>query len=263
VSASPTILDKIVKSTREEVNRRKKSMPVSEVWAGFVETRWERHNFAEALKGPDISVIAEFKRCTPSTGVLRADAPVNEIVQQYEKGGAAAASILTEEEHFWGNLRDLFVARESCHLPLLRKDFIVDTYQLYESAAAGADAVLLIVAALSQKDLYAFMETARTLCLSALVETNNAEEIKRAVDVGAEIIGINNRDLHDFSVSLDRTISLRPHVPAGVAVVSESGIHNRNDLKILTDADVNAALIGEMLMCASSPETALARLITR
>jgi indole-3-glycerol phosphate synthase len=205
-------------------------------------------------------VIAEFKRRTPSAGVLHENATIGDVVGGYEKAGAAAVSILTEGSHFLGNLGDLVVARAACELPLLRKDFIIDLYQIYETAAHGADAILLIAAVLSQEEINASLETARSLGLSAIVEASNEEDARRAIDAGAEIIGINNRNLHDFSVDLQRTISLRPLIPDGIIVVSESGISSEQDLEVLAEAGVDAVLIGEALMRADDPGAELAEL---
>ena len=168
-----------------------------------------------ALTGPGISVIAEFKRRSPSAGTLRERPDVTELVGAYERGGAAAVSILTEGPHFDGSLEDLREARAACALPILRKDFIVDPYQLHEARAAGADAVLLIVAALDQPTLRALHEQARELGLDALVEVHDRAELARANEVGARLIGINNRDLRDFSVDVERTFALLEEVPDG------------------------------------------------
>jgi indole-3-glycerol phosphate synthase len=182
---------------------------------------------------------------------------VREIVQAYERGGAAALSILTEPTHFGGSLDDLREARAASKLPLLRKDFIVDTYQVYESAAAGADALLLIVAALDPPDLRRLHEEALALDLDVLVEVHDEEELERALDVvDADVIGINNRDLTDFTVDVERTYELLSDVPAGKTVVSESGFHSREQLDDLERVGVDAVLIGEGLMRASEVEDA-------
>jgi indole-3-glycerol phosphate synthase len=181
---------------------------------------------------------------------------VTEIVQAYERAGAAALSILTEPAHFGGSLDDLREARAASSLPLLRKDFIVDTYQVYESAAAGADAVLLIVAALDPRDLRRLHEEALALDLDVLVEVHDEPELEVALDVDAEVIGINNRDLADLSVDIERTFELLSDVPAGKSVVSESGYSTRAQLDELDRVGVDAVLIGESLMRATDVEAA-------
>jgi indole-3-glycerol phosphate synthase len=218
--------------------------------------REEPRPFQEALSRPGISLIAEHKRRSPSAGVIREGAEVADVVRAYERGGAAALSILTEPFHFGGSLEDLVAAREATHLPVLRKDFVVDPYQLYESAAAGADAVLLIVAALAPAERGALLRQAGHLDLDVLVEVHDEEELETALDVEAEIIGINNRDLGDFSVDIERTYELLSDVPAGKTVVSESGFSTRDQLDDLDRVGVDAVLIGETLMRADDLEAA-------
>ncbi len=202
-------------------------------------------------------MIAEFKRRSPSAGRLREDADITEIARAYERGGAEALSVLTEGPNFGGSLEDLRAARAACGLPLLRKDFVVDRYQLYEALLAGADAVLLIVAALSVAELGGLRADARGLGLDVLVEAHDAAELHVALDEGADLIGINNRDLRDFSVDVERTFALLEKIPAGVTVVSESGIVDAEQLARLRDAGVAAVLVGESLMRAPRPEEAL------
>jgi len=209
---------------------------------------------------PGVSVIAEHKRRSPSAGTIREGITVHELVCAYERGGAAALSILTEPRHFGGSLEDLREARAATDLPILRKDFVVDHYQLYEAAAAGADAVLLIVAALEPADLRSLHQEARGIDLDVLVEVHDEHELERALDVEAEIIGINNRDLTDFSVDLDRTFELLADVPAGKTVVSESGINSREQVEELERVGIDAVLIGELLMRAPDPEVRLREL---
>ena len=216
------MLDRIVEATRDEVERRREIVPLSQLEAALGE-RPESRPFQEALTRPGISLIAEHKRRSPSAGVIRAGTELVEVVRSFERGGAAALSILTEPFHFDGSLDDLRAARAATHLPVLRKDFIVDPYQLLESAAAGADAILLIVAAL---------------------------------DVEAEVIGINNRDLGDFSVDIERTYELLSDVPTGKTVVAESGFSTREQLDELDRVGVDAVLIGETLMRAPDLEAA-------
>ena len=255
-----TVLDRILAETREAVEQRKRK-PVSR------EPR-ERppgpgRAFRDALAGPGIGVIAEFKRRSPSAGTLR-DAPVLErILTDYEQGGAVAASILTEEANFGGSLDDLREAREACRLPLLRKDFIIDLFQISEASQAGADAILLIVAALSDPQLGSLMGAAATAGLDVLVEVHDGAELERALGLGAEIIGVNNRDLRDFTVDIERTAELMSRIPGEVIVVSESGISSPAQLETLHSAGVHAVLVGETLMRAADPAAALRTLLGR
>jgi indole-3-glycerol phosphate synthase len=249
-------LERIVDSTREDVARRRQAVPLSELEQQAARTREDRP-FSEALTRPGISVIAEHKRRSPSAGEIRQGATVAEIVGAYERGGAAALSILTEERHFGGTLDDLREALSASALPILRKDFVVDPYQVYESAVAGADAILLIVAALDDDDLGLLHREAASLDLDVLVEVHDEEELERALEVvDADVIGINNRDLVDFSVDIERTYELLSDVPAGKTVVSESGFHTREQLDDLERVGVDAVLIGEGLMRAPDVEAA-------
>ena len=255
--AGMSVLERIVEDTRDEVGRRRESVPLARLEAAIAE-RPEGRPFSEALLRPGISLIAEHKRRSPSAGPIREGATVEDIVLAYERGGAAAVSILTEPFHFGGSLDDLRAARAACELPVLRKDFIVDPYQLYESAAAGADAILLIVAALEPDDLYELLREARALDLDALVEVHDERELDVALDVEADVLGINNRDLGDFSVDIERTYDLLADVPAGKTVVSESGFSTREQLDELDRVGVDAVLIGETLMRADDVEDAAA-----
>jgi indole-3-glycerol phosphate synthase len=252
-----TVLERILRSTREELARRKLELPESRLLQRALAVGESDRSFRDALSGPGIAVIAEFKRCSPSAGALRAHADVAEIARAYERGGADALSVLTEGPNFGGSLDDLRLARASCALPALRKDFIVDPYQLYEARLAGADAVLLIVAALSPSELEALHRLARELALAALVEIHDASELGVALDAGAEVLGINNRDLRDFTVEVERTFALLELIPPGVSVVSESGISSPEQLARLERAGVAAVLVGESLMRAPLPEDAL------
>jgi indole-3-glycerol phosphate synthase len=251
------VLDRIVSATLEDVERRRSSTPLSELESAVAQ-RPEGRPFTEALQRPGISLIAEHKRRSPSAGEIRSGATVPEIVDAYERGGATALSVLTEGPHFGGSLDDLREARAASVLPILRKDFLVDPYQVYESAAAGADAVLLIVAAVHADDLAVLNREARALDLDVVVEVHDEPELECALDVvEADVIGINNRDLTDFSVDLDRTFELLSDVPAGKTVVSESGIHTRDQLDELERVGVDAVLVGESLMRASDIEAAV------
>ncbi len=254
------ILEEIVERTCQDVARRRASVPLDRLQAALG-GREEPRPFAEALTHPGIAVIAEHKRSSPSAGVIRAGASVEEVVAAYERGGAVALSILTEEHWFQGSLDDLRSARATTRLPILRKDFIVDPYQVYEAAVAGADAVLLIVAALHPADLSVLLREARDLDLDALVEIHDEEELEVALSADAELLGINNRDLADFSVDLQRTFELLADVPAGKMVVSESGITARDQLEELERVGVDAVLVGETLMRAKDMQAACAELV--
>jgi indole-3-glycerol phosphate synthase len=248
-----SVLDRIVEATREEVDRRRDVVPLSRLEAALQE-RTDSRPFQEALIRPGISLIAEHKRRSPSAGAIREGSELTEIVQAYERGGAAALSVLTEPFHFGGSLEDLRAARGATRLPVLRKDFIVDPYQLYESAAAGADAVLLIVAALEPDVLAELHREARALDLDVLVEVHDEQELQGALEVDADVIGLNNRDLGDFTVDIQRTYELLSDVPAGKTVVSESGFSRREELDDLDSVGVDAVLVGESLMRAEDIE---------
>lgn len=250
-----SVLSRIVDSTRSDLERRRRAVPLSELEARLAGPRDDRP-FSEALTGPGVSIIAEHKRRSPSAGTIRDGATVAEVVCAYERGGASALSILTEEQHFGGSLDDLREARRATHLPILRKDFIVDRYQVYETAAAGADALLLIVAALDADDLAALYHEASAIDLDVLVEVHDGPELDAALELGADVIGINNRDLRDFSVDFERTFELLAEVPAGKTVVAESGFDRRDQLDELERVGVDAVLVGEALMRAGDLEAA-------
>ena len=221
----------------------------------------EARPFAEALARPGTSLIAEHKRRSPSAGEIRAGATVTDVVQAYQRGGAAAVSVLTEEAHFGGSLDDLREARAAVELPLLRKDFTVDAYMLYEAKVAGADAILLVVGALREGELAELYDAARELDLDAIVEISRADELEAALEIDADVIGINNRDLVDFSVDITRTFDLLADVPAGKTVVSESGILYREQIDELERVGVDAVLVGETVMRTDDPEAAVKALV--
>jgi indole-3-glycerol phosphate synthase len=262
MSTPVTVLERILAETREEVERRKRELPLADLARvqGTLVTD-EQRRFRDALNRDGVGVIAEFKRRSPSAGVLREQPQLMEIVGAYERGGAVALSILTEGPNFEGSLEDLQAVRAACDLPLLRKDFVVDVYQLYEACVAGADAVLLIVAALEQRELASLHEAARGLGLDVLVEIHDGEELQRALDVGADIVGVNNRDLRDFSVDVQRTERLMDAIPSSVEVVSESGISGAGQISKLRARGVSAVLVGELLMRAADPAAALRALV--
>jgi indole-3-glycerol phosphate synthase len=249
-------LEPIIASTRQELARRRDRVPEAELEREAARRAGELRPFAQALLKPGLSVIAEHKRRSPSAGVIRAELPLEDVVGAYERGGAAALSILTEGPSFGGSLDDLRAARAASALPILRKDFIVDAYQLHEALAAGADAILLIVAALQPAELERLHEIALSLGLAALVEVHDESELERAAALGAQLIGINNRDLTTLNVDIRRTFDLLPGVPDGATVVAESGLRTASDLAELEGAGVDAVLIGEALMRSADIEAA-------
>jgi indole-3-glycerol phosphate synthase len=254
------MIEDLVGSARAGVARRSAAVPLEDLEQRLAE-RPEQRPFREALVRPGLSVIAEFKRRSPSAGEIRAGATPAEIARSYDEAGAAALSVLTDEEHFGGSIEDLQEARAACVLPVLQKDFIVDRYQLFEAAIAGADAILLIVAALHAEELGALHTEARGLDLDCLVEVHTERELDTALTVEADVIGINNRDLDDLSVDVQTTFELITDVPAGKTVVSESGIADRSTLEDLERVGVDAVLIGEALMRADDPAAKLRELI--
>ncbi len=223
------------------------------------------HSLVQALSNGDgVKVIAEFKRRSPSKGTIKADADPATIAQQYERGGAVAISVLTEPDYFDGSLDDLRAVRSVTSLPILRKDFIVDKFQVYEAAAAEADALLLIVAALSDAELNELRQLAEDdLGMDALVEVHTSEELKRALDCGARLIGVNNRNLATFEVSLDTSIELARAAPPDRILISESGIETRDDISRLLTSGYRGFLIGETLMRAPDPAAVIAQLSQR
>jgi indole-3-glycerol phosphate synthase len=252
-------LDELVADARADLERRKATVPAEEL-RGQLGTRGGSRPFNEALVRPGLSLIAEFKRRSPSGGTIADDADVAGTLAAYERGGAAAISILTDERNFGGSLDDLDAGRAACGLPILRKDFVVDPYQLLEAAAAGADAVLLIVAALPDDTLRSLLEEAWALDLDCLVEIHDEADLERALELDADALGINNRDLRDLSVDLGVTATLITDVPAGKTVVSESGYSSRDQLDELERIGVDAVLIGEALMRSGDPERAVREL---
>jgi indole-3-glycerol phosphate synthase len=258
-----SVLAEIVASTRDHVasRRRAVSLETLEVAGAERARAGDRRPFAENLRvaaagAGRIAVIAEHKRSSPSAGVIRADAELADVVRAYERGGAAALSVLTEETRFGGSLDDLRDARAASSLPILRKDFIVEDYQVHEALAAGADAILLIVAALAPAQLAELHELAGTLGLEALVEVHDGAELAIAAELGAPIIGINNRNLATLEVDLATTFTLLPGIPNGTLVVAESGFRTRAELERLAGTGVDAVLIGEALMRAPDIEAA-------
>ncbi|MCU1266734.1 MAG: trpC [Acidobacteria bacterium] len=261
------ILDEIIVARKHRVTAAKVVTPL----AGFrekalaVRLAATPHALLYELSQPSrLNVIAEFKRRSPSKGVIRVDADPASVARAYQRGGAAAISVLTEQDHFGGSLADVRAVRDAVTLPILRKDFIVDEYQVWESAAVGADALLLIVAALSDGELKILLDIAENvLGMDALVEVHTEVELQRAVVAGAKLIGVNNRNLRTFEVSLETSIELAGKAPADVTLISESGLHNSEDLCRLAASGFKGFLIGETLMRAVDPESALRALLSK
>jgi indole-3-glycerol phosphate synthase len=250
------VLEGIVARTREDLAARRTARPLEAVHAAGRE-RADHRDFRAALSaGPALSVIAEHKRRSPSAGAIREELSLAEVVAAYERAGAAALSVLTEGPNFGGTLEDLAAAREAASLPILRKDFIVDPYQVHEALAGGADAILLIVAALGAEDLGSLHELASGLGLDVLVEVHDERELEVALALGAPIIGVNNRDLTTLTVDIRRTFELRDQIPHGTTVVAESGFSRPAELAELAAAGIDAVLIGEALMRSPDIEAA-------
>jgi indole-3-glycerol phosphate synthase len=253
-----------VKRTRLEQAKRARAAEDLRAEAEDVRRNSQPHRLRLALNNRErVNVIAEFKRASPSKGMIRADAVPGEIAAGYEAGGAAAISVLTEEDRFQGSLADLRAIHAAVKLPVLRKDFIFDEYQLYESAQAGADAVLLIVAALDDESLAHLRRVAEDeLRMDALVEVHTKNEMCRAREAGATLVGVNNRDLRTFDVSLEVAVELARGAPASIALVAESGLRTGADLRRLGALGYRGFLIGETLMRADDPEKALRKLLS-
>jgi indole-3-glycerol phosphate synthase len=242
------ILDKIIETKKEEVTQLKKECPLAQLREKIALLEPCR-DFKKALQRDICNIIAEVKCASPSRGRLVADFDPVKIAQLYEKNGAATISVLTDEKYFAGHKNYLAQIRQNVRLPLLRKDFIIDSIQIYETRAIGADAILLIVRALGKK-LAEFISLSKELGLSPLVEVHDEEELDLALAVGADIIGINNRNLDTFTTDIENSRRLKAQIPAGKIVVAESGISNRKDIELLMDAGINTFLIGEALITA-------------
>jgi indole-3-glycerol phosphate synthase len=260
-AASTGVLDAILARTRESVARAKALRPLErdhpEV-AGAPRVR----PFAAALVRPDrVSVIAEHKRRSPSRGAIREDLAPADVARRYEAAGASALSVLTDGPFFGGHLDHLAEARGATRLPVLRKDFVLDPWQVREARAAGADAVLLIVAALEDAELGELLGEARAVGMGALVEVHDRAELERALAAGAALVGVNNRDLRTLAVSLETSLALAPAIPDDVVAVAESGIRSGSDLGRLREAGFDACLVGEHLMASPDPGEALRRLL--
>lgn len=239
----------ILEHKRAEVRSRKEEVPIE----ALPPSKFPTFDFVSALRKPCISVIAEIKRRSPSRGLIAGDADAAELAANYQRGGASALSVLTDERFFGGKRDDIAAAKRAASLPVLRKDFIIDAYQIHESVCLGADAVLLIAAALSDQKLVEFIELAGEIGLQALVEAHTEYEIQRAVAGGATIIGVNNRDLATMVVDLSVCIKLRKTIPEHCLAVAESGIRSRDDVAQIARAGYDAVLMGEALMESDDP----------
>ena len=254
------VLSEIIAKKRERVEEAKKTAPLERLRSDAVAKRTSStpHALRRALQTDGINIIAEFKRRSPSKGVIRAGADLPSIVRSYQTGGAIALSVLTEEDYFDGSLTDLRTVKSSVALPVLRKDFLFDEYQIHEAAAAGADAILLIVAALDDQQLKSLRRLAEDeLGMDALVEVHNQEEMDRAASCGAKLVGVNNRNLRTFAVSLETSVKLSRRAPRNALLVSASGLNEGADLRRLREHGFHGFLIGESLMRATNPETVL------
>ncbi len=259
------MLDRILEDTRRDLGARQERVPIEVLREKLPEAPPAR-DFAAALRGIGVRVIAEIKRASPSRGALNMGLQPAELAQLYARAGAAAISVLTEPHYFNGALEDVQRVRSALDtaglaVPLLRKDFIVDPYQLLEARAAGADAVLLIAAALSDEELYQLYHQALELGMTPLMEVHDENELQRVLGVNPMVVGINNRDLRTFQVDLMTTLRLRPMIPPDVVVVAESGIRSPADVRWLTEAGVQAVLVGEALVTASDPGELLCELV--
>jgi indole-3-glycerol phosphate synthase len=261
-SQKNSILAKIIKRKKEEISQTKQVIPLSvmkDQISGLPPTRPFRQRLR---RQKDVALIAEIKRKSPSKGIIREDFSVPAISRAYTRAGAEAISVLTDRNFFGGDPGFIKVARENSNLPILCKEFIIDPYQIYQARLLGADAILLIIKILTPPELKYFINLAQKLGLEALVETSNAGEIKQAIEAGAKIIGINNRDLDTFQTDLYKTLSLRRKITSPeITVVSESGINSHRDMKLLADNKVHAALVGEALMRKTQLEKAVRELI--
>lgn len=245
------ILNEIIEHKRKEIAERKTHTSLREI-----EERLDRapktKDFRTALRAPGISIIAEIKRRSPSRGDILPDVDAVEIAAVYEQAGARAISVLVDKHYFGGSLEDLNKVANHTKLPCLCKEFIIDPYQIYEARTMGADAVLLIVRVLTDDELKSFLQEASNLDMAVLVETHNEEEIKRALNAGAHILGINNRDLDTLEVDIQTTMQLKNRVPGGNILVSESGIKSRKEVRMLDNSGVDAVLIGDSLLTSNN-----------
>ncbi len=261
----PDILKKILRTKLEEIAADQAVIGLDQLIAqakdmaecrGFYEAMHSRINLGQN------AIIAEAKKASPSKGVMRKNFDVAEIAQSYQTGGATCLSVLTDQQYFQGDLSYIEKARVVCELPVIRKDFIIDEYQVYQSRVAQADCILLIVAALDQSQLTQLNDCAQQIGLDVLVEVHDGQELDRALELENVLLGINNRNLRTFETSLDTTIDLLSGIPAGIPIITESGIHTKDDVKLMNDNGVYAFLIGEAFMRAESPGDKLKELFS-
>ncbi len=261
---TPDVLKKILARKQQEIDERSAHTSIDDLKQQITSASPVR-GFIKAIENKldkgETAVIAEVKKASPSKGLLREHFVPAEIAQSYQAGGAACLSVLTDKHFFQGDEFYLKQARAACELPVIRKDFIVDEYQVYEARAIGADCILLIVAALDDACLHTLYQLANDLGMDVLVEVHDEHELERALRLNLALVGINNRNLHTFETSLQNTVSLLDKIPAGVVVVSESGLHKKEDINMLRDHQVNAFLIGEAFMRCDNPGQALKDLI--
>ncbi|MEH6582600.1 MAG: indole-3-glycerol phosphate synthase TrpC [Halioglobus sp.] len=253
---APTILRKIIARKVQEVAERRSKRSLGSLEQGIAEQSPAR-GFAAALqvqlKSGQAAVIAEVKKASPSKGVIRADFQPDAIAASYQSGGASCLSVLTDVDFFQGSDAYLQQARNACELPVLRKDFTVDPYQVVEARSIGADAILLIVAALEQGQMVELAETAAEVGLDVLVEVHDRAELERALELATPLVGVNNRDLHTFETRLETTLDLLPHIPSERIVITESGIHSAENIALMRDNSVHSFLVGEAFMRAPEP----------
>ncbi|BCB07329.1 indole-3-glycerol phosphate synthase [Vreelandella venusta] len=261
--ATPTILTRILARKDEEVAERRQAVSEAELLA-LADKQSAPRGFIAALNARiaagDAAVIAEVKKASPSKGVIREDFHPDNIAKRYAEGGAACLSVLTDADFFQGHEDFLIAARDACDLPVIRKDFITHGYQVTEARAIGADCILLIVAALDDAQLRDLHQQAHALGMDVLVEVHDAVELERALALDLKLVGINNRNLHTFETSLNTTLDLLPRIPEGVTVITESGIHTRDDVELMRDHEVNGFLVGEAFMREEDPGQALKQL---
>lgn len=257
------ILDQIIADRKKAVEALKETTTISKLEKQIAISDIKHYSFKKALmdQSKPLNIIAEVKKASPSKGLICKDFKHLDIAKAYEKGQAAALSVLTEPKYFQGCNQYLTEIKGAVSLPVLRKDFIIDAFQIYEAKAIGADAILLIVAALSLKDLHEYLKLATSLGLDILVETHSEREVEVALEAGAEIIGVNNRNLQTFEVSLEISERLRGFIPKDKVFVAESGIHTADDIRRLKALDINAVLIGESVVKVENPVDKLQELI--
>lgn len=246
------ILDEIMRHQREQLPRTMQDVPLADLRA-LVALAPPPRDFYAALKAPGVSLIAECKKASPSKGLMAPDYDAVRLARTYEKAGARAISVLTDSRFFQGSLSDLRDVSEAVKIPVLRKDFIFDPYQVYEARAAGADALLLIASVLGSSDMAALLALTDKLGMSALVEVHTAEEVERVLPLGPRIIGVNNRNLQTFQVDFANTARLRSLIPPEIAVVGESGVKTATDVQVMADSGVDAILVGETLVKSADP----------